>query len=158
MVMLLVVGTSIWVLADASNIGARRGLVPGSCDYGPGGWFLICLLLWIVGFPAYLITRPKIVAAAKAGLSDAEIEAVTGKKVLRGGQRRARAYRDQVEEWERRQAIQQGQIPTQPKPEAKIAIAAIDCPLCSRKIPAAGVRIGRNVCPECGGAYDAEAS
>jgi len=62
---LIVVGTSIGVAVDASKLGVRRGLLGSSiADMGPAGWFFCCLLLWIVCFPAYLITRPKYVAAA----------------------------------------------------------------------------------------------
>ena len=38
----------------------------GKVDTGPVGWCLFCLLLWIIGFPAYLINRPKIKAAVAA--------------------------------------------------------------------------------------------
>lgn len=66
-IFLVVIGTSIGVAVDASNLGVRRGLLGSSiADMGPAGWFFCCLLLWIVAFPAYLITRPKYVAAAAA--------------------------------------------------------------------------------------------
>jgi hypothetical protein len=52
--------TSIWVAHDASRLGAGRvGLSPVS-------WFLLCLLVWIVAFPLYLVFRPKIKAATAA--------------------------------------------------------------------------------------------
>jgi hypothetical protein len=56
-VLLIVIGTSIWVLFDASSIGVKKGQVKGLCDMDPTGWFVVCLLLWIVGFPAYLAKR-----------------------------------------------------------------------------------------------------
>lgn len=62
---LLVVGTSIWVAIDASNLGARKGLVPGFWNMGAAGWFFACVLLWIVAFPGYLINREKIKTAAQ---------------------------------------------------------------------------------------------
>jgi hypothetical protein len=61
---LLVIVTSIWVAVDASNIGARRGLIKGLGDMGPAGWFFCCLLVWIVGVPVYLAKRSEIKAAA----------------------------------------------------------------------------------------------
>ena len=57
--LLIVLGTSIWVLFDAKTIGVRKGLIPGFTDMGPWGWFVASLLLWIVGFPAYLAMRGK---------------------------------------------------------------------------------------------------
>lgn len=60
---LIIVVSSIWVFFDAKKIGARKGLVSGFLDMGPTTWALCCILLWIVSFPAYLITRPKIIAA-----------------------------------------------------------------------------------------------
>ena len=62
----IVIGTSIWVGVDAAQIGARRGLTSGLLDMGPLGWFLLTILLWIVGFPAYLLMRDRIKAAAQA--------------------------------------------------------------------------------------------
>jgi hypothetical protein len=63
---LVVIGTSIWVGIDASSIGA------GKVGTGPIGWFLFCLLLWIVGFPVYLAKRSGIKATAWAA-SDAAV-------------------------------------------------------------------------------------
>lgn len=62
----VIVGTSIWVGIDAKAIGARKGLVNGFLDMGPLGWALVCLLLWIVGFPLYLAYRGTIKKAAQA--------------------------------------------------------------------------------------------
>jgi hypothetical protein len=59
-VIIIVLGTSIWVAFDASSIGAGKR----SGTTGPAAWFLFCLLLWIVGFPVYLANRSKIKAAA----------------------------------------------------------------------------------------------
>lgn len=64
LVWLIIIGTSIWVAIDASNIGARKGLVKGVANMGPAGWFFCCLLIWIIGFPVYLAKRPEIKTAA----------------------------------------------------------------------------------------------
>ena len=37
---LVIIGTSIWVAVDSSNIGARKGLVKGSGNMGPAGWLV----------------------------------------------------------------------------------------------------------------------
>jgi hypothetical protein len=63
---LVIIGTSIWVAIDASNIGAHKGLVKGLGNMGPAGWFVCCLLIWIIGFPVYLAKRSEIKAAAAA--------------------------------------------------------------------------------------------
>lgn len=60
----IVIITSLFVLVDATWIGARRGLGLGLADLGPGGWFLSCLFMWIVAFPYYVMVRPKIVRRA----------------------------------------------------------------------------------------------
>jgi hypothetical protein len=57
MIYLLVIGTSLWVLFDANSIGVKKGQIKGMGDMGPAGWFIVCLLLWIVGFPLYLAKR-----------------------------------------------------------------------------------------------------
>lgn len=64
LIWLFVLLSSLWVYFDAKRIGARKGLLPGFGDMNPGGWFLVCLLLWIIGFPLYLIKRGKIRDAA----------------------------------------------------------------------------------------------
>lgn len=54
---LIVVGSSIWVLIDAKAIGVKMGQIKGIANNGPVGWFIVCLLLWIIGFPLYLAKR-----------------------------------------------------------------------------------------------------
>jgi hypothetical protein len=56
---IIVIATSIWVLIDAQTIGVKKGQIQGMGDLSPGGWFIVCLLLWIVGFPFYLAKRPE---------------------------------------------------------------------------------------------------
>jgi len=58
-ILLVILGTSIWVFFDARAIGVKKGLVKGLGDMGPWGWFFVTLLLWIIGFPAYLAMRGK---------------------------------------------------------------------------------------------------
>jgi len=43
-------GSSGWVYADARNLGVKKGLVKGLANMSPMGWFIACLLLWIVAF------------------------------------------------------------------------------------------------------------
>lgn len=57
MIIFCVLGTSIWVLLDATNIGVKRGQLKGLADMGAIGWFFACLLMWIIGFPLYLMKR-----------------------------------------------------------------------------------------------------
>ena len=60
LILLILIGSSIWVFIDAKNLGVRK--VPGSksvLNLGPGGWLACSLLLWIVAFPLYLINRAK---------------------------------------------------------------------------------------------------
>jgi hypothetical protein len=56
-VWLLVIGSSIWVVVDAKSIGVKRGQIKGIGNMGPWGWFVACLLLWILAFPLYLSKR-----------------------------------------------------------------------------------------------------
>ena len=58
-VYLIVIGSAIWVLVDAKNIGVKKGLITGMGNIGPWGWFFVTLLLWIVAFPMYLYCRGK---------------------------------------------------------------------------------------------------
>jgi hypothetical protein len=58
---LIVLGTSMWVLHDSKTIGVKKGQIKGPTDMGPWGWFLVCLGLWIVGFPVYLAKRSEYI-------------------------------------------------------------------------------------------------
>jgi hypothetical protein len=58
-ILLVILGTSIWVFFDARSLGVKKGMVKGILDMGPWVWFFVTLLLWIVGFPAYMATRDK---------------------------------------------------------------------------------------------------
>ncbi len=57
---LIILGTSIWVLVDANSIGVKKGQLKGFVGMGPVGWFIACLLAWIIGFPLYLIKRDEL--------------------------------------------------------------------------------------------------
>ena len=54
------IATSIWVYIDAKKIGVRKGQLKGLFDMGPAGWFVGCILLWIVIFPVYLLKREEL--------------------------------------------------------------------------------------------------
>src|SRR5487761_1930575 len=57
---LVVIGTTIWVGIDASNLGMRHGRLGGGfLDMGPAGWVFACLLFWIIAFPCYLAARSR---------------------------------------------------------------------------------------------------
>jgi hypothetical protein len=58
-IILVVIGTSFWVYFDAKSIGVKKGQNKGMFDMGPLGWFFTSLLLWIIGFPAWLAMRSK---------------------------------------------------------------------------------------------------
>jgi hypothetical protein len=64
-ILLVVLGTSIWVLFDAKSMGVKKGQAKGMLDMDPVGWFLACLLLWIVVFPIYVVKRSDLKKAAK---------------------------------------------------------------------------------------------
>jgi len=69
--LIFIVGSSIWVLRDASSVGARKGVLGGGfLDRGVASWFLACLFLWIIAFPCYLAARRKLVAARVATSGD----------------------------------------------------------------------------------------
>jgi hypothetical protein len=59
LIWIVVIASSIWVLVDARSIEVQKGQVRGIANMGPVGWFIVCLLLWIVAFPMYLAKRPE---------------------------------------------------------------------------------------------------
>lgn len=62
----LVIVSSIWVFNDAQNLNVRSGRLKGFGSIlgslSPLGWSILCFLFWIIGFPAYLLARPKFIA------------------------------------------------------------------------------------------------
>jgi hypothetical protein len=61
--LLIVLGSSLWMAVDAANIGAHRLQTPGLASTHPAAWFAGGLLMWIIVFPCYLFARPKMIAA-----------------------------------------------------------------------------------------------
>jgi len=61
----LLVASSIWVYLDATKhkIGKVSG-AKGMFNMSAGAWAVVTLLLWIVGFPAYLIKRSNLIQGA----------------------------------------------------------------------------------------------
>jgi hypothetical protein len=61
LVLLTVLGTDLWVLADAKAQSEANSPVVASIGRlvidTPGAWFIGCLFLWIVFFPLYIIGR-----------------------------------------------------------------------------------------------------
>ena len=59
LIVFIVVATSVWVLIDAKSIG-KKGRDAGDEDPpGAGGWFIVCLLFWLIAFPWYLFWRAR---------------------------------------------------------------------------------------------------
>lgn len=137
---LIVAGTSIWVLIDATNIKAQKGLVKGVFDMGPGGWFLSCLLFWIFAFPCYLSKRKEIIAA---------VHACEHRRPLPARNLSA----DPIEAWEQQQKMAARSISVRPVVPAE---PTIDCPLCNAPILAAAIRPGSNFCQKCGKEFVAD--
>ncbi len=58
--------TSVWVYLDAT--ANSIGKIPdakGMFNMSAGAWAIVTLGIWIIGFPAYLIKRGSLIAAAK---------------------------------------------------------------------------------------------
>ena len=73
---LVVLGTSVWVLVDARTIGVEKGRIKGFFDMGPTGWFFSCLLCWIVAFPAYLVKRREYTQTTAPGRQNGSSQGV----------------------------------------------------------------------------------
>jgi hypothetical protein len=69
----MVLGTSLWAAFDSSKIQLKR--YKSGISYGPIVLFVACALLWIVGFPWYLIMRYKIKAGTAVLKDSASVPA-----------------------------------------------------------------------------------
>jgi heme/copper-type cytochrome/quinol oxidase subunit 2 len=60
-VLLVILATALWVYTDArtrSDRGSPVALSIGSLELtSPTAWFVACLILWILFFPAYIVMR-----------------------------------------------------------------------------------------------------
>ena len=67
LIVAIIAASAVWVYLDASKhkIGKIRGS-KGMLNMSAGAWGIVTLLLWIVGFPAYLIARRRLIAKAQA--------------------------------------------------------------------------------------------
>ena len=55
---IIILVSSIWVGIDSSKIELKK--YKSGISYGPVVMVILCLLLWIVAFPWYLVVRGKI--------------------------------------------------------------------------------------------------
>jgi hypothetical protein len=55
---IMVLGTALWAAIDSSKIHLQR--YKSGISYGPVVLFIGCALLWVIGFPWYLLMRYKI--------------------------------------------------------------------------------------------------
>ncbi|MFK7601891.1 SHOCT domain-containing protein [Deinococcus sp. SM5_A1] len=65
LVFLIVLGTTVWVGYDSSTNKITTSDGPYSLANGAVGWVLVCIFLWIIAFPAYLIRRGKLMGNRK---------------------------------------------------------------------------------------------
>ncbi len=62
----IIVASAIWVYLDATK--NKIGKIPGEngmFNMSAGAWAVVTLLLWIIGFPAYLVKRASLIKRAK---------------------------------------------------------------------------------------------
>ncbi|MFZ4574222.1 MAG: hypothetical protein ACOYN0_07475 [Phycisphaerales bacterium] len=71
-VVLVVLGSSIWVLIDAQKLGLKREQA-GLLSNSPVGWFVGCIGVWIVAFPLYLVARSRAIAQRTQGAPNASV-------------------------------------------------------------------------------------
>ena len=68
---IIVTLSSLWVYVDASKNKIGNSPNGGLLNIGGAGWWgVLCLLLWIIAFPLYLMKRNKLIALAKAHPSE----------------------------------------------------------------------------------------
>lgn len=78
LIVLVIVASSIWVYFDATS--HKIGKISGTksiFNMSAGAWAVVTLLLWIVGFPAYLVKRRELID--KAGKDPVEVSARSAK-------------------------------------------------------------------------------
>lgn len=77
----VIAASAVWVYLDATK--NKIGKIPdgkGMFNMSAGAWGVVTLLLWIIGFPAYLIKRGALIEKAKE--NPIEISGRTGKAAV----------------------------------------------------------------------------
>lgn len=69
----LVLLSSIWASFDAASIKSKE-YQSSMGNVGPVGVFFLCLVLWIVVFPVYLVHRSRILAGAATKASKTDLK------------------------------------------------------------------------------------
>jgi hypothetical protein len=152
---LIVLGSSIWVLADASAIGIKKGQVRGLANMSAGDWFACCLLLWIVVFPFYLSMRPKFMeinGKTKGLLVRSNTLSADGAAALE----KLAGLRDKGIVTEAEFQEQKAKILGQAVPPPSARAETVACPLCKTPIELAILTNGANRCPGCAGVFNVE--
>lgn len=175
LILIIVVGTSIWVAIDASTIGVKKGQIKGVADMGPAGWFFGCLLLWIVGFPYYLAKRGEFKRINAKGQSGQGFSSQGTGSNLNELEKLA-SLRDRGVLTEQEFQIQKAKIlgtpsyaqppPATPRFQSKMKTSqtsppvvdnrTVECPHCSNSILLRNIKAGRNNCPNCREVFEAE--
>ena len=74
LVLLFVIGSTIWVTADAKALRIPSTDKPYSLNNGAFVWFLACVFIWIFTFPVYLARRAKVLRERDLGLGSEKSE------------------------------------------------------------------------------------
>ena len=152
---LIVLGSSLWVLADATSIGVKKGQLRGIANMSPGDWFICCLLIWIVAFPYYLSKRPQLMqinGKSKGLLVRNNTLSADGAAALE----KLAGLRDKGIVTEDEFQTQKAKILGLPIPPPMDQVETIRCPICNSAIPVSGVHAGENTCPKCKRVFVAE--
>jgi hypothetical protein len=65
---ILVIGSSLWAGFDASSL-IKQGATKKDLGGGPIAVFIVCLLIWIIAFPYYLVHRSRFKSTQQLNLA-----------------------------------------------------------------------------------------
>lgn len=172
---IIVIGTSIWVAIDASSIGVKKGQISGVADMGPVGWFFVCLLLWIVGFPFYLSKRGEYIRINTINKNkDIFVVERTNNSGSLDELERLANLKDRgiltEQEFQMQKAkvmglpvsthsqstMQQNLPKVKPATPPPTDNRVLYCPACGKGMMLRSINIGNNICPHCRQTFEVE--
>lgn len=174
-VLIVVIGTTIWVGYDARQNRIPTDSKPYSLNNGALAWVFTCILLWIAAFPYYLVKRSKVLKESTAPHTDPSVSPPGNNfaELERLADLRDKGILTEQEFQTQKAKLLGVPVTSPPSPPPSPSTVekhstrrpsaaplddtrTVECPRCGQAIPLSGLKVGINSCPHCQETFEAE--